>query len=276
MSASSPSVLPPRHLPLRQVPTHDTLVLRERRSRYAIVVPVINEGTRIRDQLLRMRDCGASALADVIITDGGSTDGSLTPDMLRNADVRALLTKTGPGKVSAQLRIGYAFALDEGYEGIVTIDGNGKDSVTSIALFVEALENGVDYAQASRFVPGGRAINTPRIRDLAIRLIHAPALSMAARHHFTDTTQGFRAYSRRYLEHPGVQPFRDIFSGYELLAYLTVRAPQLGLAVAEIPTTRTYPPDGSVPTKLTARGNASLLGILWRTLRKRYHPEPRS
>lgn len=276
MSVSSPSVLPPRHLPLRQVPTHDTLVLRERRSRYAIVVPVINEGTRIRDQLLRMRDCGASALADVIITDGGSTDGSLTPDMLRNADVRALLTKTGPGKVSAQLRIGYAFALDEGYEGIVTIDGNGKDSVTSIALFVEALENGVDYAQASRFVPGGRAINTPRIRDLAIRLIHAPALSMAARHHFTDTTQGFRAYSRRYLEHPGVQPFRDIFSGYELLAYLTVRAPQLGLAVAEIPTTRTYPPDGSVPTKLTAWGNASLLGILWRTLRKRYHPEPRS
>ena len=72
--------------------------------------------------------------------------------------MRALLTKTGPGKLSAQLRMGYAYALDQGYEGVVTIDGNGKDSVEAIPLFVEALDEGIDYAQASRFVTGGRAV----------------------------------------------------------------------------------------------------------------------
>jgi hypothetical protein len=72
--------------------------------------------------------------------------------------------------------------------------------------------------------------------------------------------------------HPAVQPFRAVFDGYELLAYLTVRASQLGLHVAEIPTTRTYPPAGKVPTKITATGSLSLLAILGRTVLRRYHP----
>lgn len=256
----------------REVPAHEVRALRERRTRHCTVVPVINEGTRVRDQLRRMQACGASALADVVVADGGSDDGSLDTELLRECGVRTLLTKTGPGKLSAQLRMAYAYALDEGYDGIVTIDGNGKDSVESIARFVDALDAGVDYAQASRFRPGGKAVNTPRSRDVAIRLVHAPLLSLAAGRRLTDTTQGFRAYSRRYLEHPGVQPFRDVFSGYELLAYLTVRASQLGLRVVEIPTVRTYPASGAVPTKLDARGNASLLAVLARTLARRYHP----
>ena len=257
----------------REVPAHNVAELFARRTRYCTVVPVINEGTRIQDQLRRMTAAGVMALTDVILADGGSTDGSLDVELLRDTRVRAVLTKTGPGKLSAQLRMGYAYALGEGYEGVITIDGNGKDSVDSIADFVEALERGVDYAQASRFVAGGKAVNTPRSRDLAIKLIHAPALSLAAGHHFTDTTQGFRAYSRRYLEHPGVQPFRDVFQTYELLAYLTVRAPQLGLAVAEVPTTRTYPATGKTPTKIDARGKLTLLVILIRTLARRYHPQ---
>ena len=31
----------------------------------------------------------------------------------------------------------YKFALDEGYEGIVTVDGNRKDSVESIYEFIK-------------------------------------------------------------------------------------------------------------------------------------------
>lgn len=257
----------------RQVPAHRAALFRPRRTRFATIIPVINEGERIVGQLARMRAQGIDRLTDIVIVDGGSTDGSLREDRLREEfGVRALLTKTGPGRLSAQLRVGYAFALDEGYDGVVTIDGNGKDSVHSIPAFVQALEDGVDYAQASRFVPGGAAVNTPRARHLAIRLIHAPVLSLAARRRFTDTTQGFRAYSRRYLEHPDVQPFRDIFAGYELLAYLTVRASRLGLRTCEIPTTRIYPATGKPPTKLTWKGNLSLLKILWRTVSGRFDP----
>jgi hypothetical protein len=168
--------------------------------------------------------------------------------------------------------MGYAYAMDEGYEGVVTIDGNGKDSIESIPQFLAALADGIDYAQASRFIAGGKGINTPRSREWAIKLVHAPLLSLAAGRRFTDTTQGFRAYSRRYVTHPGVQPFRDIFCTYELLAYLTVRASQLGLRVVEIPTIRSYPPTGRVPTKITAHGTLALIAILLRTVIGQYHP----
>lgn len=256
----------------RAIPAYQIPFAREKRTRYCTVVPVINEGERIGAQLRRVRELGIDRLTDIIITDGGSNDCSLEQQLLDETGVRALLVKTGPGKLSAQLRMGYAFALDEGYDGIVTIDGNGKDSVESIPLFVAALDNGIDYAQASRFISGGRAINTPAVRTWGIRLLHAPVLSIAARRRFTDTTQGFRAYSRRYLLHPKVQPFRDVFQTYELLAYLTVRASQLGFKTCEIPTTRTYPALGPVPTKLNAHGNVSLIKILFATLAGRFNP----
>jgi len=258
-----------------EVPSCDLKVLRARRTRYCIVVPAINEGARIRDQLTRMHAAGTMKLADVIVADGGSTDGSLEPEELRSCDVRALLVKTGPGKLSAQLRMAYAYALEEGYEGIVTIDGNGKDSIESIPLFLDALDSGVDYAQASRFIAGGRAINTPFMRHWAIKLVHAPLLSFAAGRRLTDTTQGFRAYSRRYLANPRIRPFRDVFRTYELLAYLTVRASQLGLRVVEVPTTRTYPP-GEIPTKISLRGQFSMVAILLRTLLRQYHPRSKA
>ncbi|WP_288415608.1 glycosyltransferase family 2 protein, partial [uncultured Novosphingobium sp.] len=215
--------------PPRQIPAHCVDLLSERRHAHALVIPVINEGGRIRAQLARVAAAGLPV--DVIVADGGSTDGSLDLPYLRERGVRALLTKTGPGKLSAQLRMAYAWCLDEGYEGIITIDGNGKDNVEAVAQFVTKLREGYDYVQGSRYARGGKAENTPLERTIGNRLIHAPILSFSGRRWFTDTTNGFRAYSRRYLVDPRVQPFREVFSAYELLFYLTARAGQLGYRV---------------------------------------------
>jgi hypothetical protein len=244
-----------------QVPAHEVALYAPRRHAHALVIPVINEGTRIRGQLARIAAAGLPV--DVVIADGGSTDGSLDPDFVAQAGVRAVLTKTGPGKLSAQLRMAYAWCLREGYAGIVTIDGNGKDGVEAVAAMVAKLEEGCDYVQGSRYLPGGAAENTPLERTIANRVIHAPMLSISARHWFTDTTNGFRAYSARYLLHPDVQPFREVFSVYNLLFYLTVRAGQLGLKVAHVPVERRYPDDGKVPTKIG--GFASKLALLKET-----------
>jgi glycosyltransferase involved in cell wall biosynthesis len=245
-----------------QVPAYRLDELASRAHEYCVVIPVINEGRRIADLLARMNEVGTPSLADIIIVDGGSSDGSLELAMLKRFRVRALITKTGPGRLSGQLRCGYAYALREGYAGIVTIDGNNKDDPEPIGAFIEALRAGVDFVQASRFLPGGIAENTPLLRWIAIRLIHAPLCSLAAGMRWTDTTQGYRAYSRRLLLDDRVQPFRDVFNTYELLAYLTVRAPRLGFVCLELPTARRYPP-GSTPTKISAvRGNAGLLKIL--------------
>jgi len=213
-------------------------------------------------------------IADIIIVDSGSTDGSLELECLRGVGVQGLLVKTGPGKLSSQLRCAYAFALDQGYEGIVTIDGNDKDDPEAISRFIEALKDGVDFVQASRFVPGGVAENTPKSRDLAIRWIHAPLINMFSGSHWTDTTQGFRAYSRKMLLDSEIAIFRDILSTYELLAYLSYRAPKLGYRCIELPTIRRYP-KGKVPTKISGfKGNLDLMKVLFRACLGGYNPLP--
>lgn len=245
-----------------QVPAHDGALYGRKRHAHALVIPVINEGERIRGQLLAIQ--AANLPVDVIVADGGSTDGSLSSDFVKRAGVRCVLTKTGPGKLSAQLRIAYAWCVRQGYDGVVTIDGNGKDGVEAVATMVAKLKEGCDYVQGSRYLPGGEAENTPLERTIANRLVHAPLLSLAGRHLFTDTTNGFRAYSTRYLTHPKVQPFRDEFQVYSLLFYLTARAGQLGMKVDHCPVVRRYPDNGKVPTKIG--GLASKLALLGETV----------
>lgn len=254
-----------------QLPTFTAQEIGTKQHRFALVVPVINEGDRIRGQLVRTK---AEALpVDVIVADGGSTDGSLDLAFLQSVGVRALLTKTGAGKLSAQLRMAYAWCLSQGYDGILTIDGNGKDGLGAVRDMVARLEAGDDYVQGSRYMAGGLAENTPLERTIANRGIHAPVLSLAGRHWFTDTTNGFRAYSRAYLLHPKVQPFRDVFMRYELLFYLTVRAGQLGLRVSQVPVQRSYPQNAATPTKIAGwRGKAEILRQTFAAALGRYAP----
>ena len=254
-----------------EVPRSDVHVLRERTSRYCLVIPVINEGERLLGQLRRLRDHGFDI--DVVVADGGSTDGSGDLDVLRELGVRALLVKQDGGKLSAQLRMGFAFALLEGYEGVITVDGNGKDDVAAVPAFQRALDDGYGFVQGSRFIPGGQAINTPRERYLAIMLFHAPLTSVAARTRFTDTTNGFRAHSREMLLDERVAPMRAVFDTYELLAYLPIRAARLGYRCTEVPVTRAYPAAGAVPTKIHGRGaQFELVKILGRAAVGRYAP----
>lgn len=254
-----------------QVPRFESPLWLGRQHPYCVVIPVINEGERIRNLLKRMAAANIASQADIIIIDGGSKDGSLELGALQAFGVRGLLVKTGPGKLSAQLRCAYAFALAQGYEGIVTIDGNDKDDPEAIPRFIQALEEGADFVQASRFLSGGVAENTPKSRDFAIRFIHAPMLSMASGFKWTDTTQGFRAYSRKMLLDPKLAPFRDVFMAYELLAYLSYRAPLLGYRCVELPTVRRYP-KGEVPTKISAfRGNFEVFKVLVKACRGAYN-----
>lgn len=256
-----------------EVPFFETSLWIGKQNPFCLVIPVINEGERIKNLLTRMAGLNIAKKADIIIVDGGSRDGSLELNMLRQLGVSGLLVKTGPGKLSAQLRCAYAFALEKGYEGIVTIDGNDKDDPEAIPRFIAALQDGIDFVQASRFIEGGIAENTPTSRDFAIRFIHAPLLSIFSGFRWTDTTQGFRAYSRRIMLDPKVAPFRDIFITYELLAYLSYRVPKCGYRCIELPTTRRYPLN-EVPTKISGfRGNLEVMRILLLACLGFYNPK---
>ena len=255
------------------VPAFSAFEFAPRGKDYAVLIPVINEGERIRHELQRAKEHGVADAADIVICDGGSTDGSLEENLLKSLDVNTLLVKEDEGKQGAQLRMGIFWALERGYEGIITVDGNDKDSIEDVPAFIEKLREGYDLVQGSRFIPGGRAVNTPWIRNVSVRLIHAPLISLTARYHFTDTTNAFRGYSRRYLTDDRVQPLRDVFMTYELLAYLSVRATQIGMKACEIPVTRAYPEKGKTPTKISFfRGNSELMKILIRYMFGAYNP----
>lgn len=255
------------------VPNFVANELRERAHRYAVVIPVINEGSRIKRQLTEME--ALPFPLDIVIADGGSNDGSVDPDLLKSfRQVRAVLTKTDTGRLGAQLRIAYAWCLQNGYAGIVTIDGNGKDGVAAIADFIAKLDAGYDLVQGSRYVAGGVSENTPLDRYVAGRFIHAPLISLASRRFwYTDTTNGFRAYSRKFLLDERVAPFRALFDRYQLLFYLSIRAPQLGFRVCETPVERRYPADQATPTKISGlRGRMSMLLELVDVAIGRYSP----
>ena len=164
--------------------------------------------------------------------------------------------------------------MERVYKGVVTIDGNDKDSIEDVPRFIEKLKEGYGLVQGSRFVKGGKAINTPLIRTVSVRLIHAPVISLTAGQWFTDTTNAFRAYSAEYLKDTRVSPLRDVFMTYELLAYLSVRASQLGYRACEIPVTRAYPKTGKTPTKISFfKGNSELMKILIRNAFGAYSPK---
>jgi len=253
------------------VPKFKIEELHKKKTKYCLCIPIINEGDRIKKELERAIKFDIDKIIDIIILDGGSTDGSTDKNLLKSLGVNTLLTKCDIGKQAAQLRMGFWWALDRGYEGIITVDGNNKDSIESVPLFLEKLNEGYDFVQGSRFIKGGKALNTPFIRNIAVKFIHAPIISISAGKKFTDTTNAFRAYSRKYLEHPRVQPLRDVFMTYELLAFLSVRATQLGLKACEVPVSRSYP-KGKVPTKISSfRGNSCLLLILLKLLLRKYN-----
>lgn len=235
-----------------EIPEYEAFEFKPKEKGYCLIIFVINEGQKLLKQLERLRP--HSDEVDIIIADGGSTDGSTERDVLREKNVRTLLVKTGPGKVSAQMRMAFSYALDQGYEGIVAMDGNNKDDPAAVPSMVRGLREGYDHIQGSRFVKGGRAIRTPLVRLLGIKLVHAPLISIAAGFRYTDTTNGFRAYSRRLLLDDRVAPFRNIFTTYELHWYLAIRAARLGFAVTELPVVREYPDSGPTPTKIKFPG----------------------
>ena len=254
---------------LRSVPGHETHILNPKKAKYAVVIAVWNEGERLTRQLEKTQ--AWLDTCDIIISDKPSTDGSTDPEKLKRFNVHALINLVGVGGLSSSLRCAFDYALNAGYEGVIMVDGNDKDDPSALPLFSKQLDDGWDFVQGSRYCAGGKAINTPLSRHLLIKLIHAPLFSLICRQRYTDTTNGFRAFSKRFLGDSRFAVFRDDFVEYELPYYLSWAAPRMNFKVKEIPVTRAYPESGPVPTKITLfRGNWKMLKPILYLIFKRY------
>lgn len=242
------------------IPKYEERFSLEKKHDYCVVIFVINEGEKLHKQLGRMQSINIKA--DIVISDGDSQDGSTNSEQLQTKGVNSLLVKKEAGKLGSQMRVAFSWALERGYKGVIVIDGNNKDSVENINDFVDKLEAGYDHIQGSRFIPGGKAINTPVSRLLGLKLLHIPMIRLSCGFKYTDTTNGFRAYSSKLLMDDQISIFRNIFTGYELHYYLAINAVKLGFKCTEIPVTRIYP-KGKVPTKISPiKGNLNVIKTL--------------
>lgn len=254
-----------------QVPAYQEVVFHEKQHRYCLLIPLFNEKKYFFKQITKMRERGVFNMVDVIICDAGSSDGCTDPQILESNGFTALLIRAGNGRYSTDMRMGYSWAINNEYEGFISVDGNDKDDTSAIVDFIKKLDEGYDYIQGSRYVPGGKAIRTPLIRAIALKLINEPVMTFCAGRRLTDTTNGFRAYSRKFLQDRNLFLFRNIFWGYELIYYLPVMACKMGYKVIEIPVTRAYPESGEVPTKIGGfKGNLYQISILWHMIKKDY------
>ncbi|HVO32607.1 MAG TPA: glycosyltransferase family 2 protein [Elusimicrobiota bacterium] len=197
------------------------------------VIPVYNEKTHIGSLLDRF----PSDRCDLVVIDDGSTDGTSDEIRARRFPVIRHDGRSGVGKC---LQDGIAYGQERGYDAIVVMAGNGKDDPREIPKLLDAIEQGADYAQGSRFMAGGEWKNLPWQRWMAIKILTL-FWSLVFGRRMTDVTNGFRAYRMSLLERPEVRWRQQWLQTYEFEYYLHYRALRAGVAFQEVPVTKNYP-----------------------------------
>ncbi|MFP4472276.1 MAG: glycosyltransferase family 2 protein [Candidatus Omnitrophota bacterium] len=150
--------------------------------KFCVVIPIHNEAEYIAGVVAAVREYGM----DIIVVDDGSTDESAR--LAGEAGARVLRRPARSGK-GATLRHGFAHALAENYDGVITMDGDGQHLAQDLPAFLEA----------ARACPVG-IISGSRMRDVRamplVRLwtnrVMSVLISHLCRQRIPDTQCGFR------------------------------------------------------------------------------------
>jgi dolichol-phosphate mannosyltransferase len=214
--------------------------------RVLAMAPVLNEEEKIGEVVRRTpRD----VVDKMLVIDDGCTDNSIPIARSHGAEILAMGGTVGVG---AALRAGYRLARREGFDIVVVMAGNNKDSPEQIPVLLEPIADGrADFVQGSRYLAGTDAYygDMPAYRKIATRL-HPLLFSLAARHRVTDSTNGFRALRTDVLDDPRVNLDQAWLDEYELEVYLYFKLIRLGYRTTEVAVDKVYPPKALGQTKM--------------------------
>ncbi len=159
------------------------------------VVPAYNEVATIGPVV---RALGEQAPGfDVLVVDDGSTDA--TGSVARSAGGRVLRMPFNLG-IGGAVQAGFTFALEQGYEYMVQVDGDGQHDPAEIAKLEQAMgaDPTLDMVCGSRFLGRDLRYPSPISRRTGIHLF-AFLLSRIVGQRVSDPTSGFRLYNRRAI-----------------------------------------------------------------------------
>jgi len=165
------------------------------RPRTVAVVPAFDESGAIGRVVGEIR--AAQPGIDVVVVDDASTDDTAAVAEALGAIVLRLPFNVGIG---GAVQTGFRYALEEGYERAVRLDGDGQHDAAEIGRLLGPLERDeAEVVIGSRFVDGGGSYRPPFARRLGIR-VFARLVSLLGGQRVTDTTSGFIALDRAGIE----------------------------------------------------------------------------
>jgi len=214
------------------------------------LIPAWNEAARIAP-IVR----GTLAYLPVLVVDDGSTDD--TAKVARAAGAAVVRHPQNQGK-GAALKTGFAWALEHGYDAVLTLDADGQHDPAEIPKFLEALKAGagdliIGQRDFSR-MPWPRWWSQPLGSWMLSRALGVP---------IRDNQSGYRLLTRRLLER-----MRLTSTGFEMEVEMIAEAVRLGLPVAWVPIRTIY--DIGKPSNFHPLWDSMrFLQMVWRIWRDR-------
>jgi dolichol-phosphate mannosyltransferase len=208
----------------------------QKRLRVLAAPIAFNEEAKIGSVLARFR---GNEVDEIIVVDDGSTDR--TAEVARSHGAK-VIRRPARGGAGAAIRTAIEYARENGFDVLVIMAGNDKDRADEIPRLLQPiLEEGYDFVQGSRYMPGGDYGNMPLYRRIATQFVHPLLFSLLVRRRLTDSTNGFRAFRLSILNDPNINLNQDWLDRYELEPYLLYKAISLGYKFKEVPVTKIYP-----------------------------------
>ena len=191
---------------------------------YLTALPVFNEVKSVNEVL----DEVVQHSEDVLVVDDGSTDG--THELLASRDDIILLTHQQNRGYGGALISAFDFALQQGYEALVTIDCDGQHEPQRIQQFVTALHHtGADIVSGSRYLKSFENDTPPPVQRRRINQEITRLLNQRLGFGLTDAFCGFKAYRVESLAQFDLDE-----TGYAMPLELWVQAACHKMSVVEV------------------------------------------
>jgi len=154
-----------------------------------IVMPALNEEESVRQVVLEVLE-RLPGIA-VLVVDDGSSDATRSEALAAGARVARLPFNLGVG---GAMRVGFRYALENGFENVVQVDSDGQHDPANIEALVAELQY-ADLVIGARFAgEGDYVVKGPRRWAMVVL---SKFLSITAHTRLTDTTSGFKASGPR-------------------------------------------------------------------------------